>query len=89
MAAKPENEFPTIEDARDVLQVLIDKGFGQLPMQIVLVPASTLAVLAKDAGHVGSKPAVMIEMTARDGAELGVLIASVDNFNAGLAAGLQ
>lgn len=32
MSARPENEFPTIEDARDVLQSLIDKGFGKLPI---------------------------------------------------------
>lgn len=80
--ARPESEFPTIQDARDVLQHLIDKGFGELPMQLVVVPPSTLAALAKDAWHTGSKPAVMIEINARDGAEVGVLIASVDNMNA-------
>jgi len=80
---KPENEFPTIEDGRDVLQQLVDKGFGQLPMQVVIVPSSTLAVLAKDAGHTKSKPAIMIEMFARDGVELGVLIASVDTLSGG------
>ncbi len=76
--ARPESEFPTIEDAQTVLQALVDKGFGQLPVQMVIVPPSTLAILAKDAGHKGSKPAVMLELTARDGAEIGVLIASVE-----------
>lgn len=79
--AKPESEFPTIEDGRDVLQKLVDKGFGKLPMQVVIVPASTLAALAKDAGHAASKPAVMIEMTARDGADMGVLITSVETLS--------
>lgn len=79
--ARPESEFPTIEDARDVLQQLIDKGFGKLPMQVVIVPPSTLVALARDAGHTGSKPAIMIEMTARDGADMGVLIASVENMS--------
>lgn len=76
--AKSESEFPTITDARDALQSLVDKGFGELPVQMVIVPASTLFLLAKDAGHVGSKPALMLEMTASAGAELGLLIASVE-----------
>lgn len=80
---KSESSFPTIIDARDVLQQLIDKGFGELPMQVVVVPASTLATLAKDAGHNSSKPAVMIEAFARDGAEHGVLIVSVERLATG------
>lgn len=78
MAAKPESQFPTIADARDVLQRLVDKGLGELPVQVLVVPASTLALLAKDAGHTGSKPALMIEMSERDGAEMGILITSAE-----------
>lgn len=84
--ARPENEFPTIDDARDVLQQLVDKGFGGLPVQMLVVPPSTLVALARDAGGVGERPAIMLEIKARDGAELGLLIASVDNMRS-LASG--
>ena len=78
MMARPECDFPTIEDARDVLQNLVEGGFGALPMQSVIVPPSTLTVLASSSGHHSNNPAIMLEMFARDGAELGVLFASVD-----------
>lgn len=80
MTARPESEFPTIEDARDVLQQLVDKGFGKLPVQVLVVPTSTMIALARDAGHAGPKP-IMLEMMAREGADLGVLIASVDGMS--------
>jgi hypothetical protein len=76
--ARPESTFPTIRDARDALAQLVDKGLGDLPIQLVIVPASTLAVIAKDAGHTGPKPALMVEITAHDGAESGVLLYAVE-----------
>ena len=80
--AKPESDFPTIEDARAVFQSLADEGFGELPVQVVIVPASTLAVLARNAGHTATEPARMIEIV-RDGKELGVLITSVETLSIG------
>lgn len=78
-----EDTFPTIRDASEVLDHLVEKGFGDLPLQFVIVPPSTLAALAKDAGHSGGQPTLMIEMFARDGAEVGLLIASVENLLSG------
>lgn len=76
MNARPENEFPTIKDLRDQLDDLVAKGFGELPVQIVVAPDSTIQALAK-AQNWNGKPATMIEYT-RDGKELGVSFISTD-----------
>lgn len=57
-----ENNFPTIKDYRDLLSDVIDKGFGDLPVQILVVPDSTLQALARHRGERDSdKPAIMMQ----------------------------
>ena len=60
--ASPESKFPTIKDLRDTLNKLIEKGFGELSVQITVVPDSTLQAIAFGMGNKSSdKPAIMIE----------------------------
>ena len=67
MAARPENEFPTIQQLHDRLSDLIDKGFGELPVQIVVVPDSTLHALANGLGYsTDERPALMIDLGSND-----------------------
>lgn len=57
---RPESEFPTISDFKSLLEDLIEKGFGDLPCQVLIVPDSTLQALARHGGNT-DKPAVMID----------------------------
>lgn len=57
MSARPESEFPTLNDLRACLDELIARGFGELPVQILVVPDSTLQAIAADA----ETPALMID----------------------------
>ena len=61
MAGRPENEFPTIRDARNALAKLIEDGFGDLPVQLLVAPDSTLQAIAGAMGYRG-KPVVMIDL---------------------------
>lgn len=62
MNARPENEFPTIADLRDCLVALVDAGLGEHPVQVVIVPATTLLAIARSTGAPESdKPPLMIE----------------------------
>jgi len=81
MPARPENEFPTILQLRDRMSELIDKGFGQLPVQVLVVPDSTLQALAQGMGHAaGEKAALMIDLVGddNDGGRLPVGLISAD-----------
>ena len=61
--AMPENQFPTIRDVRDRLSELVDKGFGDHPCQVLVVPDSTLQAIARTAGQTpDDKPALMIDL---------------------------
>lgn len=60
MTARPESEFPTIRDLRDALSELVADGFGDLPVQIVIVPDSTLQAIGRMPD--GGPPAVMIDL---------------------------
>lgn len=74
-----ESTFPTLKDARDKLSELIERGFADYPVQILIVPDSTLQAVAKDSAPAEAnydnekKPALMIEfdggflMTSTDG----------------------
>ena len=74
-----EDEFPTIADLHARLGELIAKGFGDLPVQILIVPDSTLQAIARDAGQTDdSKPALMIELFDTEGN--GMLIASTERW---------
>jgi len=63
-----ENEYPTIQDLRDRLSDLIDQGLGELPVQVLVVPDSTLQAIARASGQKDdAKPALMIDLTDDDG----------------------
>jgi hypothetical protein len=61
--SRRENEFPTISDARDRLAELVERGFGDLPIQLVIVPGSTLQAIAGPR----DKPALMIDLLGDPG----------------------
>lgn len=61
-----ENLFPTIQNLHDVLAGLIARGYGALPVQIVVVPDSTIQSLAPPEGRQSEKPAIMIEYPVAD-----------------------
>lgn len=64
----PENKFPTISDMRDQLSHLVEMGYGDLPVQILVAPDSTMQILAKDmGGAAGGRPALMIDFGSRGG----------------------
>lgn len=72
-----ENEFPTIRDLRDCLSALVERGLGDLPVQIVVAPDSTIQALARADNCTAGGEAVMIEYP-REGRELGVPFISTD-----------
>ncbi|MGX9392584.1 hypothetical protein ACWX0K_20250 [Nitrobacteraceae bacterium UC4446_H13] len=79
--AKPESEFPTIADLRDRLSELVERGLGDQPVQIVVVPDSTMQAIARTSND-GGKPAIMIEMPG-DGNRLPVAFISADRMAGG------
>ncbi|WP_448208177.1 hypothetical protein [Azospirillum sp. sgz302134] len=62
-----EHKFPTIKDAADVLAELVLRGLGDLPMQLVVVPDSTIQALARAGGDSGERPAIMVEFGGAEG----------------------
>lgn len=66
---KPESEFPTIADLVRGLSRLVDGGLGDLPVQILVVPDSTLQAIARstDGFDPASKAALMIDLESSDG----------------------
>jgi hypothetical protein len=81
--AKPENEFPTIRDLRDRLSELVDRGLGDHPVQVVVVPDSTMQAIARDAGFVDDRgrPVLMAELAGpNDGTRIPVTILSTDRW---------
>jgi hypothetical protein len=79
--ARPESEFPTISDLHDRLTELISYGLGDLPVQVLIVPDSTMQAVAKVTAppgyDVGGKPALLIEFDAVGG-RLPVSLVSTD-----------
>jgi hypothetical protein len=70
MSARPESRFPTIRDLRDALNRLVDGGLGDLAVQVVIAPDSTMQAIARVAGgptYDAKKPAIMIELDGPDG----------------------
>ncbi len=77
--SEPENRFPTIADLRDELAKLIERGLGDLPVQVLVVPDSTIQALAKTLGPPLAKPALMIELNYEEGSSrLPVTVVSTD-----------
>lgn len=77
-----ENNFPTIRDLLNTLSELVEHGVGDLPIQIVVAPDSTIQALAQVSGGDTGKPAVMIEFP-RNGQALGVPFISTDRLTQG------
>ena len=50
---RPESDFPTIKHLRDRLTDLIENGLGDLPVQILVVPNSTIEAVD---GRSGLRP---------------------------------
>ena len=61
MAGRPESEYPTIRDAYAALAKLIEDGLGDLPVQLLVAPDSTLQAIAGATGYRG-KPVMMIDL---------------------------
>lgn len=75
----PENHFPTIKDLKAALEILIDRGLGDLAIQILVAPDSTLQALARDLEPAHrSKPAMMIDLTRGADGRLPVSIISTE-----------
>lgn len=67
-----ESRFPTISDLHSALSELIEQGFGECPIQIVVVPDSTLQAIA--GRH--PIPALMIDLEGTDTGRLPVSLIS-------------
>lgn len=68
MKGRPENEFPTIGDLHEVLADMVKRGLGALPVQVLVVPDSTLQALARQMVPDGPKlAAAMMEFSPDEG----------------------
>ena len=77
-----EHTFPTIRDLRDRMNDLVEQGLGELPVQILVVPDSTLQAIARNAGQKDdAKPALMIDLFDDDGNA--VTLAAVERWGNG------
>lgn len=62
--SKTEDQFPTISDLQSVLADFVANGYGELPVQVLVVPNLTLQTMAHANGAaLGANPALMIEIT--------------------------
>lgn len=80
MEEKPESEFPTIRDLSNGLSMLVSEGLGDLPVQILIVPDSTLQAIARVTVGVqeDNRPALMIELGGSVEGRIPVSIMSTD-----------
>jgi hypothetical protein len=83
MSQKPENQFPTVADLRDQLNALIDEGLGDLPVQVVVVPDSTMRAISTHGGNGQSRPAVMVELGGSKESRLPVTLVSAERMQRG------
>jgi hypothetical protein len=84
MSARPESQFPTIADLRDGLSKLVDAGMGDLPVQVLVVPDSTIQAIARQSGGNGLKPALMIQLNYEEGSgRIPVTVISTDRMQGG------
>lgn len=75
---RPECDFATIAEMSERLAELVKEGLGGFPVQVLVVPDSTLQAIAKMSGHVG-KPALMIDLPSDPpGTRLPVCIVTAD-----------
>lgn len=75
--AETENKFPTINDLIAGLTKLAEIGLGELPIQVLVAPDSTMQAIARQiAGpDYDGRPALMIDLTAT--AETGRIAAAI------------
>lgn len=70
MPPRPENQFPTIRDLHARMAELIERGLGEHPVQVLVVPDATLQPIAIDVELPGDrKPAAMIELYDKESAD--------------------
>lgn len=84
MNAVPESNFPTLQDLRDGLSRLVESGLGALPVQVLVVPDSTMQAIARISvpGHDhDGRPALMIELDGGPESRLPVTILSTDRWS--------
>ena len=79
-----ENKFATIQDMHEALTNLIERGLGDLAVQILVAPDSTLQALAFaiEPGY-GGKPALMIDVLPGKDGRLPACIISADRLKSG------
>jgi len=81
----PESKFPTLQDLRDGLTRLVDAGIGALPVQVLVVPDSTIQAIARISApkhdH-DNRPALMVELDASED-RLPVTVLSTDRWQGG------
>lgn len=87
MVARPQNEFPTIRDVRDRLSELVERGLGDLAVQVLVVPDATMQAVARASTPPGyeydsGKPALMIDLEG-DGGRMPVSLISTDRMGSG------
>jgi hypothetical protein len=78
---RPESDFPTIKHLRDRLTDLIENGLGDLPVQILVVPNSTIEAVARTTAgpdYDPKKPTLMIELEIVQGSRLPVSMISTE-----------
>jgi hypothetical protein len=82
--SRPESEFATIRDYSEALAELVKEGLGDLPVQILVAPDSTLQIIARILGgpEKRDKPALMIEL-AKSSDRISVCIISADRLRSG------
>jgi len=81
-----ENRFATIQDMHEALASLIERGLGDLAVQTLVAPDSTLQALAMslEPGYSG-KPALMIDVIPGKDGRLPACIISADRLKTGNA----
>lgn len=67
--ADNEHTFSTLRDIRDALSMLVEKGLGELPAQVLVAPGSTLQAVARSAypNNTEEAPALMIQFEVTPG----------------------
>lgn len=89
MSGKPENEYPTLRDFRDRLSDLVERGLGDLPAQILILPDSSMQAIARQlypSSKDDAKPALIIELDSGEtplGRRLPVSVISMDRMRGG------
>lgn len=77
---RPQNEFPTILDLWNKLADLIDRGLGDHPVQVLVVPDATLQTIARTFGGRRKKPALMIEFPGPSAERMPVCVMSTEQY---------